>query len=150
MNRLSADVPNQIKRYKTITYRPFPDSAIREMGQWVQGQTWKEVYDEKCPDMKAEKFEKLILDKVDQLFPQKTIKLSTDDNSWVDLHLINLDRKCKREYNKNKKSFGTQLRKQKQKPQKSHHNFWYDSQNDSLHECISSCHKIRHKIKFLK
>ena len=104
MKPLSTDVPNQIKRYKTIKYRPFPDSAIREMGQWVQGQTWKEVYDISCPSKKAEKFEKLILEKVDQLFPQKSIKLSIDDKPWVDLHLLNLDRKCKREYNKNKKS----------------------------------------------
>ena len=28
--------PAETKQYKTIKYRPFPDSAIREMGQWVQ------------------------------------------------------------------------------------------------------------------
>ena len=66
--------------------------------------TWKEIYDIECPNKKAEHFEKLILDKVDQLFPQKCIKLSIDDKPWVDLQLLNLDRKCKREYNKNKKS----------------------------------------------
>ena len=41
---------------------------------------------------------------MDQLFPQKCIKLSIDHKPWVDLQLLNLDRKCKREYNKNKKS----------------------------------------------
>ena len=50
MKPLSVEVQSQMKRYKTIKYRPFPDSAIREMGQWVQLQTWKEIYDIECPN----------------------------------------------------------------------------------------------------
>ena len=36
MKPLTSDNPVQQKKYKTITYRPFPDSAIREMGRWLQ------------------------------------------------------------------------------------------------------------------
>ena len=95
MKPLSVEVLSQMKRY-----RPFPDSAIREVGQWAQSQTWKEMYDIECQNKKAEHFEKLFLNKVDQLFPQICLKLSIDDNQ----QLLNLDRKRKREYNKNKKS----------------------------------------------
>ena len=101
---LSSQNPNLIKRYKVIKYRPFPDSAIREMGQWIQSQTWKEIYDIQSPDLKAEKFEELLMLKVNLLFPEKTIKLSENDKPWVDSQLLKLDRQCKREYNKNKKS----------------------------------------------
>ena len=44
MEPLSNDNPVQKRKYKTITYRPFPDSGIREMGSWIQSQRWKEVY----------------------------------------------------------------------------------------------------------
>ena len=41
------------------------------MGQWIQSQSWKEIYDISCPNEKAEKFEKMILQKVDLFFSEK-------------------------------------------------------------------------------
>ena len=104
MEPLSNENPTQVKRYKCIKYRPFPESAIREMGQWVQAQTWQEIYQLNDVNLKAEKFEKMIMEKVEVFFPEKTVKLSENDKPWVDSKLIQLDRQQKREYNKHKKS----------------------------------------------
>ena len=104
MKPLSAEFPVYRKRYKTIKYRPFPDSAMREMGQWVQAQSWQEIYSIPCPSLKADKFEQMIMDKVDLLFPEESIRLNENDKPWVDSQLLNLDRQCKREYNKNTRS----------------------------------------------
>ena len=44
------------------------------------------------------------MDKVADFFPEKSIKISSNDKPWVDLQLLKLDRKRKREYYKNKRS----------------------------------------------
>ena len=74
------------------------------MGQWIQSQDWHEIYHAENVNLKAEKFEKLIMDKVEQLFPEKTMKINENDKPWFNSHLTDLDRQCKREYNKNKTS----------------------------------------------
>ena len=74
------------------------------MGQWVQSQSWTEIYSECDPNLKAEIFEKMVMEKVDTFFPEKTLKINENDKPWMNIQLIKLDRQCKREYNKNKKS----------------------------------------------
>jgi hypothetical protein len=101
---LSHEHPAQQKRYKSIKYRPYPDSGIREMGLWVQRQDWKEIYYQADVNMKAEIFEKMIMEKVDFFFPEKTIKVNENDQPWASPELKIIDRQRKREYNKNKKS----------------------------------------------
>ena len=97
---------NVVKRskHKIIKYRPFPDSGIRQMGQWIQSQSWQEIYDLSSPNEKAETFEKMILKKVNLFFPEKSIKVSSNDEPWVDNQLLKIDRQRKREYNKRKRS----------------------------------------------
>ena len=101
---VSHEHPAQQKRYKSIKYRPYPDSGIREMGLWVQKQDWKEIYNQTDVNMKAEIFEKMIMEKVNLFFPEKTIKLNENDQPWASPELKILDRQRKREYTKNKKS----------------------------------------------
>ena len=91
-------------RNRIIKYRPFPDSAIREMGQQLQNQSWHEIYSSKCPEMKAIKFEEIIMQMVNFHFPEKSFKVKKNDKPWVDAHLLRIDRQRKREYNKNKRS----------------------------------------------
>ena len=104
MEPLSSDKPVQKKNYKSITYRPFPDSGIREMGRWVQSQQWMEIYALKNAHEKAEKFESMLWDKIETYFPEKTIGINEDDKPWISPELKKLDRRRKREYTKNKKS----------------------------------------------
>ena len=104
MKPLTHEFSTVPKRYKVITYRPFPDSAIREMGQWIQSQSWNEIYSIECPNLKAQKFEEILMEKVNLFFPEKCLKIDENDQPWVDTQLLKLDRLRKREYNKRKRS----------------------------------------------
>ena len=101
---ISYETANPTRRCKIINYRPFPDSGIREMGRWLQSQSWKEIYQIKCPNLKAETFENVLMEKINTFFPMKSIRINKNDKPWVDKELIRLDRLRKREYNKRKKS----------------------------------------------
>ena len=104
MKPLSNECSVKRKRYKVVKFRPFKESGIRQFGQWVQSQSWSQIYKIKCPNEKAIAFEKMLLDKVNEIFPEKTLKVNENDQPWVDQNLIKLDRKRKREYTKRKKS----------------------------------------------
>ena len=50
MKPLSVEFQTKKTNYKNIEYRRFPDSAIREMGQWLQSKSCDEIYKTKCPN----------------------------------------------------------------------------------------------------
>ena len=72
--------------------------------RWISEQSWKEVYEAKDVDKKAEIFQTLLIDKYESIFPMKEMKVSSDDKPWYTQKLKNLDRKRRREFCKNKKS----------------------------------------------
>ena len=101
---LTNENPSKSKLYKSITYRPFTESGIREMGQWIQSQTWHDVYKSRDVNTKVDIFEKLLIEKINLYFPEKTIRINEMDQPWMNIQLIDLDRRRKREYTKHKKS----------------------------------------------
>ena len=74
------------------------------MGQWIQAQTWHEIYTLHCVNKKVELFEKMMMEKIDSFFPMKTIRVNENTKPWMNNQSIQLDRKRKREYLKHKKS----------------------------------------------
>ena len=104
MKPLSNLSHDQAKKCRIIKYRPFPESGIRKMGQWIQSQSWKDIYAIKDPNEKVVKFEETLIAQIDKIFPLKTVKLNENDQPWVDSKLLKIDRTRKREYSKNKKS----------------------------------------------
>ena len=44
------------------------------------------------------------MEKINELFPEKQMKINSNDKPWIDTELKKLDRRRKRDYNKNKKS----------------------------------------------
>ena len=79
MKPLSSEFPTFPKRYKVIKYRPFPDSGIRDMGQWIQSQSWHQIYTIPDPNLKAKVFEEMIMEKVNFFFPEKCLKVNEND-----------------------------------------------------------------------
>ena len=53
---LSTANPTQQKKYKIVKYRPFAESGVRKMGQWVQNQNWNEIYQLSDVNLKTEEF----------------------------------------------------------------------------------------------
>ena len=100
---ISALEPQKRNR-KTITFRPLPESGLNSFGAWVKMQNWEEVYGATTAHEKAEKLQQMLFENLDKYLPTKTIKICSEDQAWFTTELKKLDRRCKREYSKHKKS----------------------------------------------
>ena len=97
-----SDVPKP--KQKVITFRPLPESGMLLYKQWLQTEMWQELYQLDTAHQKAEILHTTLLQKLDLFLPMKTIKIRHDDCPWVTSEIKQLDRLCKREYSKRKKS----------------------------------------------
>ena len=89
---------------RIITYRPLPESGMLMMKQWLQNETWQQLYQLDNAHQKAELFHNTLLEKLDFYLPEKNIKLRAGDRAWISNKIQLLDRRRKREYKKRKKS----------------------------------------------
>ena len=92
------------RRTKKITFRPLPQSGINLLGQWLQKQTWEEVYNVVTAHDKAAILQDMLLNQMNKYLPEKTITVTSDDQPWNTREIKQLDRKQKREFNRNRKS----------------------------------------------
>ena len=88
----------QKRNYSLIETRPINTAGLRCFSQWLESFSWTDMY--KCPDpnLKAEIFQNMLLDKYHECFPAKVLKLAEDDKPWFTSELKALDRKRKREF----------------------------------------------------
>ena len=92
---------------RTVKVRPFPQSGILKLREWFIEQTWKKVFEAETAHEKADIFQKMLLEKMNEIFPEKTRKLQSDDQPWISYKLKKMDRKRKRIYSKERQSHGT-------------------------------------------
>ena len=57
------------------------------MGQWIQAQSWKEIYKLESAHEKASTFEEMLLEKIEYFFPEKTIKINENNKPWINPEL---------------------------------------------------------------
>ena len=95
---------NSVRQTRTVTVRPFPQSGLDKFRDWFIDQTWEDVYNKESAHEKAEIFQKILVNKVDEIFPQKIRKINSDDQPWISFQLKKLDRKRKRIFHKERKS----------------------------------------------
>ena len=81
-----------------------PQSAYNQFLSWIEQEKWDAVLSAENAHDKAEVLQNLLVNKVDQYFPQKWRKFKSDDKPWFTEKLKQIDRKKKREYKKNRKS----------------------------------------------
>ena len=95
----------QPRQYVTRTFRPLPESGVREFGRWVCSEEWGDISDTDTPSQQVQTFEEIMNKKLDAFLPQKTVKIRPNfDKPYITGDLKELDRKIKREYRKNCKS----------------------------------------------
>ena len=87
-----------------MKYRPITESGLVRFSNWLEIQTWSEISELETAHAKAEKLQSMLLAQLDIFLPEKYLKLNENDKPWINLQIKKLDRKCKREYLKNKKS----------------------------------------------
>ena len=92
------------RQTREVKVRPFPQSGFSKMRDWFIDQTWNEVYTAESSHLKAEVFQKLLVDKLDEIFPEKTRKIQSDDAPWITFKLKQMDRKRKRIFHKQRRS----------------------------------------------
>ena len=90
--------------YKTVEFRPLPESGLGEYGQWLKEQDWSMIYKSSDINFKAEYLQYKLLHKFQEIFKIKYLKTSDDDQPWFSEKLKSLDRSRKREFFKNQKS----------------------------------------------
>ena len=92
------------RSYKTITYRPLPDSSVRKFGAWIVTEDWASVSDQMSPSEQVVMFESLVNQKLNYFCPQKEMKLSSQDKVFITSELKKIKRQKMREYEKRGKT----------------------------------------------
>ena len=92
------------RNYQTIKVRPLTKSGLTKFRIWIQEQDWKDVIEEESIDKKAENLHKIVMDKLNEVCPEKDRKISSDDDPWFTDKLKKLQRKKKRIFRKDRNS----------------------------------------------
>ena len=92
------------RNFKTIKYRPLPESSLHKFGEWIVAEDWKSIKDDLLPTEQVIAFEKLLLEKLDKFCPEKSMRISSQDKAWITAELKTIDRQKNREYIKRGKT----------------------------------------------
>ena len=101
------------RSYRIIKYRPLPESCLRKFGQWIVKEDWLSVNCTGTTSEQAVCLENLLIAKVNEFCPEKSMKLGFRDKPFITSELKSLNRRKCREYLKRGKSHKyLQLRKE--------------------------------------
>ena len=89
---------------KDIVVRPMKQSGINLFGYWVEKESWEGVIKEDDIDKKAENFQNILLQKLDEFLPSKVRKICSVNQPFCTDEMTRLKRLKCREYQKNRKS----------------------------------------------
>ena len=98
------DITTSRNKYRTIKFRPLPQSGIDQFENWIKDQNWSEIFDLETAHLKAEKLQSMLLTQIDDCLPEKTLKVNDNDKPWVNFQVKRIDRQRKKEYSKHKRS----------------------------------------------
>ena len=117
--------------YKVKTIRPLPDSSIRLFMQWIHAENWDTIHTDESPTQMVDAFQTLVNSKVDQFFPQKTIRVTNKDKEFITAELKSIDRKKMKEWRKKGRS-EKYLRLKKEFDEK-----FKKASSDHIRKCVS-------------
>jgi hypothetical protein len=99
------EIENRCSRsYREIKVRPITKSGMERLSDWFRIQDWSEILAEGSINTKAESLMSMITKALNNCLPEKVIKVASDDEPWYSDSLKKLDRRRRREYNKNRRS----------------------------------------------
>ena len=101
------------RSYRKIKVRPLTKSGMVKFREWIENKDWAEVIKEESVDKKAETLQNIVLNKLDEVCPERNIKIASDDEPWFSEKLKKLQRKKARLFRKNRNS--EQYKKMKKK-----------------------------------
>ena len=92
------------RSFREVKVRPLTQSGLAKFQTWIQDQDWTEILKEESVDIKAERLHNMVINKLDEVCPEKNRKISSDDEPWFTENLKRLERKKKRLFRKNRSS----------------------------------------------
>ena len=84
--------------YQVKTTRPMPESGMREFGHWLANEEWIMIDSLSEPDLKEQQFTNQIEEKLSEIFPSKSVKISNHDLPFINGKLKKMKRKVQRLY----------------------------------------------------
>ena len=90
--------------YTVKTYRPLPESAVREFLVWIHAEEWGKIVPDSSHSEQVDAFQNIINRKVEELFPVRNVRLSNQDKQFITSEIKTLDRKKKKEWKLHGKS----------------------------------------------
>ena len=92
------------RNIKHVKVRPLPESGMERMKELFINESWEKICAAETAHEKAAKFQNILLDVLNEIFPEKLLKISNDDQPWIIQKLKMLDRKRKQIYRKERRS----------------------------------------------
>ena len=93
------------REYSIKKNRPLPESGIRDMGLWLSDIQWEAVMrPDFSPGEQDQVLRSALQHKVNEIFPEKTVRISNQDVAFITSDLKKLQRYIKREYKSRGKS----------------------------------------------
>ena len=93
------------REYTVRTSQPFPQSGLAEFGAWLHTVRWDAELTDDCSSTEmALRLEERLRDKVKDVFPIKSVRVSNEDKPFFSAELKKLDRYVKKEYRQKGKS----------------------------------------------
>ena len=93
-----------IRNFKIVKYRPITDSSLRTFGEWITSENWNCIDDNSSPTEQAHQLENILFSKLNEICPEKSMKIGDQDKPFITAELKSLHRKKSREYCKRGKS----------------------------------------------
>ena len=93
-----------LRRKHTFSFRPMPESKLREFGNNICHKTWDFMLPTMSSTQLAEAFQNEISGMMDEHFPIKNLTVTDSDQPWITSDLKKLKRSRQREYERHGKS----------------------------------------------
>ena len=92
------------REIRKMKIRPLPDSIQNLIKRHLEGHDWSNVYSAETANEKVDTFKRDVMEIVNNVAPEKSRNIASDDKQWFTEPLKNLDRKRRREFNINRRS----------------------------------------------
>ena len=89
---------------KEVKVRPITDSGMSKLQEWFVDQTWESVFKAESAHEKAALLQDMLMGALNKFLPEKTMKITSNDQPWISHRLKVLDRKRKRIFHKERRS----------------------------------------------
>ena len=80
----------EVYRWEAYSYRRYTDESVSKFRDWIVWFDWREVLEAADSDTKAEVYQRIVTDAVDEFFPLRKVKKKSTDPPWMDKRTLKM------------------------------------------------------------